>query len=103
MKTYKQFVSEGKKDYEIYHKLYSDAVGEAINLANKQGFDVDEEDIFQYITTGPRKPSRGKTNRFKISLTKNGKPVRKMLIFQIYGMDNSSRSDNNYELTAYVS
>lgn len=101
MKTYNQFVAEArksKKDYEIYHRLYSNAVGEAIALAQRQGFDVDDDELFQQVTTGPRKPSKGKTNSFKLALTKNGKPVRKMLIFQIYGMDSG-----NYELTAYVS
>lgn len=101
MKTYSQFIAEArrksKKDYVIYHNSYSDAVAEAIALAQRQGYEVDEDDYFNKVSTGPRKPSEGKTNSIKLLLTKNGKPVRNMLVFQVYGMK------RQYELTAYVS
>ena len=91
-------LDEGKSDYLIYHRLYSDAVGEAIGLANRNGYDVDGDDLFHRVTTGPRKPSEGKTNSFKLALTKNGKETRRMLVFQIYGLQRGM-----YELTAYIS
>lgn len=97
LRQYNESIFEGKKDYKIYHRLYSDAVGEALALAKKQGYEVDEDEVFRSITSGPRKPSEGKTNSFKLSLTQNGKPVKRMLVFQVYGMK------NQYELTAYVS
>lgn len=108
MKQLSTFMGEarkGKKDYEIYHRMYSDAVGEAIDLANRQGFEVVADDLHNSVTTGPRKPSPGKTNSFKLELTKNGKSVRRMLVFQIYGLENGGKNinGNHYELTAYVS
>ena len=95
-----EFMAEArrsKSDYRIYHRLYSDAVAEALSLAKRKGYEVDENDIFTKVTTGPRKPSEGRTNSFKFDLTKGGKPVKHMLVFQIYGMK------NQYELTAYIS
>jgi len=88
----------GKKDYEIYHRLYSDAVHAAVDLAQRNGYEVSEDDFFNQVTVGPRKPSKGQTNSFKVQLLKGGKEVRRMLVFQIYGMDSG-----NYELTAYIS
>jgi ribosomal protein L24 len=92
---------KSKSNYAIYHKTMSSAVGEAIAFAQKYGFEVDEESLFQQVTTGPRKPSAGKTNSYKLELTKAGKSVRKMLIFQVYGLDGPS--NNDYELTVYIS
>ena len=34
---------------------------------------------------GPRKPSEGKTNKFSIELSKDGKVQRKKLQIQVYG------------------
>jgi len=91
---------KSKYDYQIHHSGpagYSSAVNTAKEVARKRGYEVDEDDWFNKVSTGPRKPSEGKTNSFKVLLTKNGKPVRNMLVFQVYGMKNS------YELTAYIS
>lgn len=90
-----------KHDYEIYHRTFTSAASEAIKLAKKQGFEVDEDSWFREVSTGPRKPGKGKTNRYTVELTKNGKPVKRMLAFQVYGLDGPT--NNNYELTAYVS
>jgi hypothetical protein len=103
MKTYKEFLLEARKrvqNYQVFHAGpagYSSAVNTAKEVARKRGYEVDEDDWFNKVSTGPRKPSEGKTNSFKVLLTKNGKSVRNMLVFQVYGMKNS------YELTAYVS
>jgi hypothetical protein len=83
--------------YEIYHDSYTSAVQEAKRLAEKKGYEIDEDEWFRKISTGPRKPSVGKTLRHSLSLTKNGKPQRRTLEIQVYGMD------NGYELNAYVS
>lgn len=92
---------KSKYSYEIHHTLFSNAVSEALELAKRLGFEVDEDDLFRQVTTGPRKPSKGKTNSYKIELTKNGKPVKNMLVFQVYGLDGPT--NNNYELNAYIS
>jgi len=92
----KKVVSEAKSDYEVYHKSYTSAIEAARNYAEKKGYEINNDDAFTKIGVGPRKPSPGKTNRFSIELTKDGKPQRKMLHIQVYGMKNS------YELNAYI-
>lgn len=86
----------GEKKYEIYHKDYSSAVQHAVMQADAQGYEVDEEDYFQKIASGPKKPSKGKTNIFSIKLLKNDKPQKKALQIQIY---NTGKS---YELNMYI-
>ena len=92
----KKVVSEAKSDYEVYHKSYTSAIEAARAYAEKKGYEINNDDAFTKIGVGPRKPSPGKTNRFSIELTKDGKPQRKMLHIQVYGMKNS------YELNAYI-
>ena len=89
-------IKEAKSDYEVYHKSYTSAIEAARNYAEKKGYEINNDDAFTKIGVGPRKPSSGKTNRFSIELTKDGKPQRKMLHIQVYGMKNS------YELNAYI-
>lgn len=90
-------MDEAKSDYTLYHKTYSDAVQHAVQVAKKRGFEVDEDDFFNKVTTGPKKPSSGKTNSVSIELTKSGKPVKQKLNMQVYNMDNRS-----YELNMYI-
>lgn len=94
-KTFSQYLKEGA--YPLYHRSFTDAAQAAIDLALRKGFEVDEDDWFDQVTTGPKKPSKGKTNRYIIKVTKNGKETRKRLAFQVYGMDSGK-----YELNAYV-
>ena len=89
-------IKEAKSDYEVYHKSYTSAIEAARNYAEKKGYEINDDDAFTKIGVGPRKPSPGKTNRFSIELTKGGKPQKKMLHIQVYGMKNS------YELNAYI-
>ncbi len=92
----KESVNEAKAPYEVYHKSYTSAIEAAREYAEKKGFEIDNDDSFTKIGMGPRKPSEGKTNRFSIQLTKDGKLQRKQLHIQVYGMKNS------YELNAYI-
>ena len=92
----KKVVSEKKSDYEVYHKSYTSAIEAAREYAEKKGYEINNDDAFTKIGVGPKKPSPGKTNRFSIELTKDGKTQRKMLHIQVYGMKNS------YELNAYI-
>jgi hypothetical protein len=82
--------------YKLHHNTFSGAVQEAIAVAKKQGYDVDEDDWSDKVATGPKKPSKDKTNRYSIKLTKNGKPTRKFLQIQVYNMG------AKYELNCYV-
>lgn len=92
----KEYVNEAKSPYEVYHKSYTSAIEAAREYAEKKGFEIDNDDAFTKIGMGPRKPSEGKTNKFSIQLSKDGKLQRKQLHIQVYGMRNS------YELNAYI-
>ncbi len=95
-KFVRESVNEANAPYEVYHKSYTSAIEAAREYAEKKGFEIDNDDSFRKIGMGPRKPSEGKTNSFSIQLTKDGKPQRKQLHIQVYGMKNS------YELNAYI-
>jgi hypothetical protein len=86
----------GEAKFETYHNTYTSAINAAKEWAEKQGYQINDDDSFTKIGMGPRKPSEGKTNRFSIEITKDGKPQRKMLHIQVYGMK------SKYELNAYI-
>ena len=90
-------LKEGKKDYEIYHKTFTSAVEEVEKFAEKNGYEIDSDEMFNKVGTGPKKPSVGKTNEYHLKLMKNGKEDRKKLHFQVYGMK------TQYELNMYIS
>ena len=90
-------LKEGKKDYEIYHKTFTSAVEEVEKFAEKNGYEIDSDEMFNKVGTGPKKPSVGKTNEYHLTLMKNGKEDRKKLHFQVYGMK------SQYELNMYIS
>jgi hypothetical protein len=94
--TLKGAMGEAKSDYEVYHKSYTSAIEAARAYAEKKGYEINNDDAFTKIGMGPRKPSEGKTNRFDIELSKDGKVQKKKLQIQVYGMKNS------YELNAYI-
>ena len=77
--------------YEIYHKSFSDAMQHAYEYAEKKGFPVDTSEIDDKVALGPKKPSKGKTNRYDL------KAGRKTAHIQVYNMDNKS-----YELNMYI-
>ncbi len=79
--------------YELYHKTFSSAMQHAYKHAKaKLGVDVDPEEIDRKVAMGPSKPSKGKTNSYRL-LDKGGK---KAIQVQVYGMDNGK-----YELNMY--
>lgn len=85
-----------KNSYEVYHKTYSGAIQEALNYAEKKGYQYSEDDVWNRISMGKKKPSEGSTNKATITLFKDGKEQKKALHIQVYGMKNS------YELNAYI-
>jgi len=93
--AYKKYIIEA--DYQLYHPTFTAAAKAASDLAKKKGFEVDEDDWFNQVSTGPKKPGKGKTNRYVVKVTKKGKETKKRLAFQVYGMDSGK-----YELNAYV-
>lgn len=82
--------------YTINHKTFSSAVQHAIDVAEKRGFQVDDDDWDRKVAMGPRKPSSGKTNMYSINLMKNGKDVKQKLNMQVY------YDEGRYELNMYI-
>jgi hypothetical protein len=109
LRKYNESISEGKTpEYAVYHAMYSDAVSEVIEFVKRRKFEVDMDDFFNKVSSGPRKPSEGKTNSFSVDLTKpDGTPVKKSLHFQVANVGGNKDFGNNskkpYELNAYIS
>jgi len=79
-------------DYELYHKDFSSAMQHAYAHAKKKGFTVDPEEIDNKVATGPKKPSKGKTNRYILGTDK-----KKNLHVQVANLDNKK-----FELNMYI-
>jgi hypothetical protein len=110
--TLKGAMNEAK--FPVYHKTYTSAINSALDWVEKMGYEYDKEETAREIGMGPRKPSEGKTNRFSISLTKKGKPVKQHLQIQVYNMGTFKRNSdgsktrsmwggqNEFELNCYI-
>src|SRR6056300_1831846 len=88
-------LEEGKSStgYELYHKDFSSAMAHAYDFAKKKfGIEVDPKEIDDKVASGPRKPSKGKTNSYRLK----GKDGKKAIQVQVYGMGNGK-----YELNMY--
>ena len=88
-------LEEGKSStgYELYHKDFSTAMKHAYDFAKRKfKIDVDPKEIDDKVASGPRKPSAGKTNSYRL-LDKDGK---RAIQVQVYNMDNKK-----YELNMY--
>ena len=67
--TFKELVKSVELDekYDLYHKTFSDAMQHAYDYAKKKlGITVDPKEIDNKVATGPRKPSEGKTNKYRL-------------------------------------
>ncbi len=84
------------KDVEVYHKSYTHAIEAAQNYAGKKGYEIEDDEMFTKVGMNSKRPSVGKTTKVSLELLKNGKPQRKMLHIQVYGMK------NGYELNVYI-
>ena len=94
-------LGEAASKYTIYHKTFTSAATHAKDYAEKQGYDLDDGDWNREVTmggaSGRGRPALGKTKKFNIGLEKNGKPQKKRLQFQVFGMPKGS-----YELNMYI-
>lgn len=95
-RTQPKALGENKHDYEVYHDTFSSAVQTAKVYAEGFGYVIPEEEWWQKIATGPKKPSNGNTNRYSLELLKNEKLQKKQLHIQVYNTGNS------YELNCYI-
>lgn len=89
--------SKSASGYTINHKTFSSAVQHAKDQVEKRGYEIDDDEWDRKVAMGPRKPGRGKTNKYTIDLMKNGKETRRKLQMQVY------YDEGRYELNMYIS
>jgi hypothetical protein len=59
--------TELDEKYDLYHKTFSGAMQHAYDYAKKKmGITVDPKEIDSKVATGPKKPSEGKTNKYRL-------------------------------------
>ena len=76
--------------YDLYHNDFSSAMQHAYDHAKKKfGITIDKSEIDDKVATGPRKPTRGKTNSYRLKGDKGTVRV------QVYNMG------NKFELNMY--
>tara|TARA_R100001369_G_scaffold78534_1_gene108235 strand:- start:287 stop:2182 length:1896 start_codon:yes stop_codon:yes gene_type:complete len=79
--------------YELYHKSFSDAMQHSYAFAKKKfGITVDPKEIDREVASGPKKPSSGKTNSYRLVGTDGKKAIQ----VQVANLDNK-----RYELNMY--
>ena len=79
--------------YELYHNTFANAMTHAYTMAKKiHRVDVDRNEIDDKVATGPKKPSVGKTNKYRLK-GKGG-----VMQIQVY---NSGNKIKPYELNMY--
>ena len=64
---YDEEVDLGEAKYDLYHKDFSTAMQHAYKMAKKMyGITVDPKEIDDKVASGPKKPSEGKTNSYRL-------------------------------------
>lgn len=93
----KEVLSE-RNSYELYHPSFSSAASAAKEHAERQGYEISEDDWFREVSTSyPGRPRNGDTSKFHVPVTKDGKPQNRNLHFQVADLQNGK-----YELNAYI-
>ncbi len=65
--TVKEEVELDESKYDLYHRDFSSAMQHAYKMAKKlHGITIDSKEIDDKVATGPRKPSEGKTNKYRL-------------------------------------
>ena len=95
MKSFKEFFLESS-EYVVLHNSYSSAVSEIEKFAKKRGVEIKEDEIWNNISVGPKRPKDGVTNKFHLAILKDGKEQKKHLQVQITGVG------EKYELNMYI-
>jgi len=63
----KEEVELDEAKYDLYHKDFSSAMQHAYAMAKKlHGVTIDPKEIDDKVATGPKKPSKGKTNSYRL-------------------------------------
>ena len=77
--------------YDLYHKDFSSAMQHAYKMAKKlHGITVDPKEIDDKVASGPRKPSEGKTNSYRLEGDKGAIQV------QVYNKGGSKPYELNF-------
>ena len=85
-------------DYTLYHKSYTDAINHALSYHEKSGLHVSDDDRFQHVGVGSKKPSEGNTTSVNIPATHtSGK--KHMIHVQVFNKGGT----HPYELNTYSS
>ena len=67
MKKIKEEVDLDEAKYDLYHKDFSSAMQHSYKMAKKlYGITVDPKEIDDKVASGPKKPSEGKTNSYRL-------------------------------------
>jgi hypothetical protein len=85
-------IMPGKLKYDTYHKEFTGAMQHAYAVVKKQGYKLDKDSQWNDVTTGPKKPGKGKTNEYHLKL----KGTKKGLHIQVYN------TGPKYELNMYI-
>ena len=85
--------SKSATGYDLYHKTFSGAMQHSYAFAKKKfGIEIDPDEIDNKVALGPKKPSKGKTNSYRLK----GKDGKKGIQVQVANLDNK-----RYELNMY--
>mgnify|MGYP000179463552 CR=1 FL=1 len=83
-------------DYTLYHKSYTDAINHALSHHQKSGLNVSDDDRFQHVGVGSKKPSEGNTTSVSMPATHtSGK--KHMIHVQVFNKGGT----HPYELNTY--
>jgi len=84
--------------YTLYHKSYTDAINHALSHHQKSGLNVSDDDRFQHVGVGSKKPSEGNTTSVSMPATHtSGK--KHMVHVQVFNKGGT----HPYELNTYSS
>jgi len=94
------YIAEAKNTtYTLYHKSYTDAINHALDWHEKQGLKVDDDDRWQKISVGSKKPREDETTRIQIPATNHRTGRSHMIMIQVYNKGGATP----YELNTYSS
>lgn len=95
----KKLIIESLKNFkpeETYFDSYSSAIESILDRTKAKGYTIEDEEVWNKISVGSKRPKDGETTRVSLVLHKDGKECKKMLHIQVYGMG------KKYELNGYI-
>ena len=86
------YEAKSSTGYELYHKDFSSAMQHAYAFAKKKyGITIDPKEIDDKVATGPKKPSKDKTNKYRLKGDKGQVQI------QVTNLDNKRFELNMYK------